>query len=355
MSSIPAWGLCTAAPHQFLIHIRGGRIIAAAQGGRAWRWPGDAVALVDTTVRRLQFTADQVTREKTGVQVTGLAVYRVVAPLLAWRMLDLEDPSRLGEILTEMFVGATRRLVANLSLEDCLTRRKDALAAELMAEVAPVVEGRGRAEDGTERGWGVALDTIEVQDVRVLSREVFERLQAPYRARLALDAVAAHAEVARAEAAQREAEEKRAEEHRRAMHALEQARLEAERARQREEAEHAADLEQFRLAAALERRRQEAEAAAREAEAHAVSATRVAREEAEAVRVRAEAEAERLRAERGALNEVSEARLRELLLTRTIPEAARALRGMVDEVRVRPDDLEGLVDLVGRIVGAARE
>lgn len=39
-----------------------------------------------TTIQKLQLTADQVTREKVGVEVTGLAVYRIVDPLLAFRM-----------------------------------------------------------------------------------------------------------------------------------------------------------------------------------------------------------------------------------------------------------------------------
>lgn len=350
----PAWGLITAAPHEHLILVRNGRVVRAAQGGSAWKWPSDAVALVDTSVRRLQFTADQITREKTGVQVTGLAVYRVVAPLVAWKMLDVGDMERVEGILREMFVGATRRLVANLSLEDCLTRRKDALATELMAEVAPVVSGRGAPGDTSDRGWGLALDTIEVQDVRVLSKEVFERLQAGYRANLALDAVEAQAKVARAEAEHREEVARQAEAHRQTMHLLEQARIEAERVRRREEVEHEARLAEVRQAAELARRRAEGESARAEAEAAAEHGVRVAEQEAAATRARAEAEAERIRQIRAAEGEISEARLRELLLTQTIPEAAKALHGMVGEVNVRPADLAWLGEAIGPVVRALR-
>ncbi|MEM6731421.1 MAG: hypothetical protein AAF658_07680, partial [Myxococcota bacterium] len=78
-------------------------------------------------------------------------------------------------------VGATRRLVANLTVDECLQKRKSALAAELLREVSPVVGGAGRAEDATEKGWGVVIDTIEIQEVRVLSDSVFAAMQAPYR------------------------------------------------------------------------------------------------------------------------------------------------------------------------------
>ncbi len=63
---------------------RNGEVLRAQQGGSVWKWPSDTVARIDTSVHRLQFTADQITRERVGVQVTGLAVFRIVAPLVAW-------------------------------------------------------------------------------------------------------------------------------------------------------------------------------------------------------------------------------------------------------------------------------
>lgn len=180
------WGLITARPSEFLIHMRRGRVREiSGQGASCFKLPGDAVAIVPTSVQRLHFTADQVTSEKVGVQVTGLAVYRIVDPLVAFRMLNFSFPERasekLQELLCEMFVGAARRLVANLTVEECLTRRKEGIAEELMREIAPVLSGRGRLQDKTDSGWGVVLDTIEIQDVRVLSSVVFENMQARYR------------------------------------------------------------------------------------------------------------------------------------------------------------------------------
>ncbi len=47
-----------------------------------------------------------------------------------------------------MCVGETRRLVANSSLKDGLTRRQAALTDELMSKVAPALPGRGQADGG---------------------------------------------------------------------------------------------------------------------------------------------------------------------------------------------------------------
>ncbi|RYZ39854.1 MAG: hypothetical protein EOO71_18430 [Myxococcaceae bacterium] len=183
---VKGWGLITARPSEFLIHMRRGRVReVSGQGASCFKLPGDSVAIVPTSIQRLQFTADQVTSEKVGVAVTGLAVYRIADPLVAFRMLNFSYPERaqekLAELLREMFVGAARRLVANLTVEECLTRRKEGIAEELMREIAPVLSGQGRLEDRADKGWGVLLDTIEIQDVRVLSASVFEHMQARYR------------------------------------------------------------------------------------------------------------------------------------------------------------------------------
>ncbi len=181
------WGRIAARPSEYLIHMRRGKVVTATsgQGASCFKLPGDAVAVVPTTVQKLRFVAEQVTREKVGVEVTGVAVYRIAEPLIAFRMVNFSYPERaqekLEELLAEMFVGAVRRLVANLSVEECLSRRKEGIASELMREIVPVISGQGKPEDGTEQGWGVIMDTIEIQDVRVLSDSVFANMQAKFR------------------------------------------------------------------------------------------------------------------------------------------------------------------------------
>lgn len=197
------WGFVTAKPSEYLIHMRHGKIRrrGTGQGASCFKWPWDSVAIIPTTINRVHFTADQITLEKVGVQITGLAVYRIVEPELTFRMLNFSYSERasekLGDILQEMFIGATRRLVANLGIEEVMTHRKEAIARELLAELAPVVEGRGRGDDTTATGWGVVLDTVEVQNILVLSETVFNDMQAKFRAELAMRARQAELENAR--------------------------------------------------------------------------------------------------------------------------------------------------------------
>lgn len=360
MTPLPSWGFIQVAPHERLLQIRNGKVVRDLQGGSCFRWPGDTIARIDTSVKRLHFTADQITRERTGVQVTGLAVFRVVQPLLAYRMLNMEQPEGFQQILREMFVGATRRLVANLDLNDCLTRRKDALAAELMAEVVPVVQGRGQEGDDTNQGWGVAIDTIEIQDVRVLSSEVFERLQAPYREELALAALAAKAEVEREEA---RLSAERAQARERARHelmALEEQRLEAERQRERVLREHEADLargrEEERLArldaeitSKIQRFGRMSEVKRTHAEADAHSRMRVAEQEAMSERLMGEARADTIRREREAASTVTPDRLQEILLTETLPRMAEAFRGSVQHAVMIGGDSSAIAQGVAQV------
>ncbi|MBM4281420.1 MAG: hypothetical protein FJ137_11900 [Deltaproteobacteria bacterium] len=194
------WGFVSARPSEFLVHVRRGSVRAATsgQGATCFKWPWDSVAVIPTSLQQLRFRADQVTLERVGVEVTGLAVYRIADPLVAYRVLNFSFPERaqqkLEETLSAMFVGAARRLIANLAVDDCLQKRKEALADELLREVAPVVGGNGSPNDDAARGWGIVVDTIEIQEVRVLSEAVFRQMQAPFRSGLDRRARIAHAE-----------------------------------------------------------------------------------------------------------------------------------------------------------------
>lgn len=321
------WGIVAAKPSEYLVHMRRGRIRrrSTGQGASCLKLPWDSVAVIPTTINRLQFTADQVTLEKVGMRVTGLAVYRIVEPEIAFRMLNFSYAERasqkLAEIMREMFVGATRRHVANLRVEDVMTRRKDAIAGELLAELAPVLAGRGQVDDSTAMGWGVVLDTVEIQDVRVLSEEVFANMQATYRAELAARAREAQLE-REALVAARETEHARA---------LEKARLEAEAERRLLRA--AAESRSTEIELAEEGKRAALRGKAEHEAIERQRAETIARLQAEAA-VKAE-EAERLEQARHAALE-RQARLLEAQQQLDAREHATALARQQQQAERRP-------------------
>ena len=299
------WGFVTAKPSEYLIHMRRGRILrgSTGQGASCFKWPWDSVAMIPTTINRLQFTADQVTLEKVGVQVTGLAVYRIVDPETAFRMLNFSFAERasekLADILREMFVGATRRHVANLGIEAVITRRKNTIALELMTELAPVMRGQGQAEDTTSTGWGVVLDTVEIQDVRVLSNEVFRDMQAEFRAQLAMRARATELENAK-EIAAAEAQSTRQ---------IEEARVTAESATRQMRAQAESETNCIEL---------EEESKRAELRAHARGAELIREQEQRAAELRMQAELQQQEA-----GQEEAARLAALTREQRIAEAER--------------------------------
>jgi hypothetical protein len=271
------WGRVSAKPSEYLVHVRRGQVTSSSgQGASCFKWPGDSVAVIPTSLQQLRFRADQVTIERIGVEVTGLAVYRIADPLIAYRVLNFSYPERaqekLEETLTSMFIGAARRIIATLTVDDCLQRRKAMLGEELLSEVAPVVGGAGSPDDIAVRGWGVVLDTIEIQEVRVLSETVFRAMQAPYRTSLERRAREAKAEADK-EITTREASCARAIEEVRINETL----VVAERRRELQEREAAIAAEQAAqaLRRAAELRRDEELIALSEAQAHAERAVQL--------------------------------------------------------------------------------
>ena len=310
-------GYVGASPNEYLVCTRDGQIDRkrSGQGMRIWKWPWLSVSIIPTTVQRLEFTADQITRERIGVQVSGVAVYRVAEPLIAYRVLTFHDGT-LADTLREMFVGAARRVIANLTLDECLMRRKEAIAGFLLEEISPVVGGNGRVEDTTTRGWGIVIDTIEINQVRILSEHVFANLQAPYRAEIG----------ARAEQAQIEAKR----ETRILAAGAEIAAIEAERSRvevahrkQVLERDHAAMLAQREQEAEQARARKQAELALELRRAEAEANERV--HELEAAHEKRLAELEQAMAQTRTVRE---------LVTHALPKIAEALRPEYGNVHV---------------------
>jgi hypothetical protein len=205
-----------------------------------------------------------------------------------------------------MFVGAARRLVANLSLDECLTRRKETIATFLMEEIAPVIGGTGAVSDTTTAGWGVVIDTIEIQQVTIQSESVFAHLQAPFRAE-----IAARAELAELER-NRQVAERRAETER----LSEEAQLEASRATRALKARTEAEATEVEAREAQRKAEMNAAAARRNSELErdrALHAIAIAEEQrrAKAASEAAAIEADAARAEaaqRAALLEVEHAK-----------------------------------------------
>jgi hypothetical protein len=61
-------------------------------------------------------------------------------------------------------------LVANMTLEDCLRKRKEAIADSLLRELGLVI---------TEERFGVSIESIDIQDIKIFEEPLFMAYQSP--------------------------------------------------------------------------------------------------------------------------------------------------------------------------------
>src|SRR4051812_394753 len=76
------FGFVSARPHEYLIHIRRGKIVkrTTGQANRCFKFPNDTVIIVPTSLKQLIFHGSQLTRDNILIRLRGFAIYRVSQP-----------------------------------------------------------------------------------------------------------------------------------------------------------------------------------------------------------------------------------------------------------------------------------
>lgn len=171
-----SWGYIAAYPHEYLIHFRRGKLNtkSSGQGAQCFKWPGDTVFVIPTSLKEIVFEANQLSADNVDVRIRGMAIYRISNPLQIYTQLNFSNRQQAEEKLARMIGDLCRStakwLVANMGIEECLRKRKEEIAASLKREVTQVVSD-------SEKGWGVEVLTIDIQDVYIQDAEIFEAMQ----------------------------------------------------------------------------------------------------------------------------------------------------------------------------------
>ena len=170
------FGFVTARPHEYLIHIRSGQLLelSSGQSSRCFKWPGDTVVLIPTTLKQLVFETGQVTLDNVHVRIRGFAIYRITDPLKTYKLISFwdrwEGEKKLARIIGEPCRSHTKWLVSNMTMEECIRKRKESIADILLKELRLTI---------TEHDTGVSIETVDIQDVRFGDDELFEAFQGP--------------------------------------------------------------------------------------------------------------------------------------------------------------------------------
>lgn len=174
------WGNIAAYPHEYLIHFRGGKINTrtSGQGARCFKYPGDTVFIIPTSLKEIIFQANQLSSDNVDIRLRGMAIYRIAMPMQIYTQLNFSNRQQAEEKLARMIGDLCRStakwLVANMKLEECLRKRKEDIAEALKNEVTKVV-----ADD--RKGWGVEITTIDIQDVYIQDPEIFKAMQIQFK------------------------------------------------------------------------------------------------------------------------------------------------------------------------------
>ncbi|CAG9466600.1 unnamed protein product [Pedinophyceae sp. YPF-701] len=168
-----------ASPNEWLLVIRDGGQVRAGVGMRYVAGLTDNVVKFSSSIHKVSFRAQQVTAEMQGIEVAGFVMWTVFregdGPFRAYRSLDGMSPAGLrtaNQNLTNMAESIIRAEVASKTIRDVIAKReliRDSCRSKMLEVV---------------RGWGVWLETVEVTDVTILSRSLFENLQSDYRERI---------------------------------------------------------------------------------------------------------------------------------------------------------------------------
>jgi hypothetical protein len=281
-----SWGYVAAYPHEYLIHFRNGQLHRknSGQGARCFKLPGDTVFVIPTSLKEIVFEANQLSSDNVDVRIRGMAIYRISSPMQIYSQLNFSNRQQAEEKLARMIGDLCRStakwLVANMALEECLRKRKEEIAVALKQEVSQVVAD-------PEKGWGVEVVTIDIQDVFIQDEEIFEAMQILFKTEKLRASELSQLEMEKDLEVRKLQQELELAEHRKNKE-MENARIEAELkaeqirlARQNDKAQFALDqyrveqneaINKFKLAQEVERQQQKIQLRSQEKQAELESA-----------------------------------------------------------------------------------
>ena len=170
----------TVSPSDYAIVFKKGSIIKEGRGFRFFCTPRIQYVVIPGNVENITFAADQISRENQGVEVSGFAIWKVGDPKKIYQHFDFDQNAeamgQVSEFLKDVVESAIRHMVANMTIEEVL-RKRGTIILQLKKELEYITEQ-----------WGIIVETIEIKNVRILSKTLFDNMQAKFRNAVRLEA-----------------------------------------------------------------------------------------------------------------------------------------------------------------------
>lgn len=170
----------TVNPSDYAIVFKNGNIIKEGRGFRFFCTPRIQYVIIPGNVKNITFVADQISKENQGVEVSGFAIWKVGDPKKIYQHFDFNTENdtmeQVSVFLKDVVESAIRHMVANMTIEEVL-RKRGTIIVQLKKELEYISEQ-----------WGIVVDTIEIKNVRIQSKNLFDNMQARFRNAVRLEA-----------------------------------------------------------------------------------------------------------------------------------------------------------------------
>ncbi len=177
------WKNVVVPPNAYVVHTRRGHEEPLHCGlGISFRYDPytDSFLVVPAAMQTIVIQANCICRERQGVLVQAYVQWIIDDFRTAYRKLDFTDavdPMRVVNVqLREQAEAAIKDKVATMSIDEVLSD-KQPIIKELTARLRHVAEG-----EGTDKGLGLRIVTVQIKEAVVCSPRVWEMLQRPFRA-----------------------------------------------------------------------------------------------------------------------------------------------------------------------------
>lgn len=180
------WKSVIVPPNVYVVHTRRGRDRPVHIGrGISFRFNplSDAFLVIPSAVQTILINARCICLERQGILVQAYVQWIIEDIDTAYWKLDFSDPEDpMGIVnvqLREQAEAAIKDKVATLSIDEILSD-KQPIIEELTYRLRTVAEGSNETENS--QGLGLKIVTVQIKEAIVSSTQLWENLQAPFRA-----------------------------------------------------------------------------------------------------------------------------------------------------------------------------
>lgn len=166
-----------ANPSEYLVVGHDGKIINYGIAADAFIWPGWSFVRVPSIQQEAAFEMTQESQDGIPLRFKGIVIFRVVNPEVTARLFNFSSGVGVRELcnqISHICLGELRAVVSQMTMKQCIEERKTTLTNTIRQTLQEI-------QDAPGKGWGIALDVVQVAQVFIVDNELRRQLEAEVR------------------------------------------------------------------------------------------------------------------------------------------------------------------------------